>query len=705
MLHNKLWIYNDINDKTAANLAEKTGIPKLMAKVFLSRGMDNADNIKKFLSPSLDMLYNPFLLKDMDRAVERVSRALKNNEKIVIYGDYDVDGVTSTSVLYNFLISQGASVNYYIPDRVDEGYGLSTDAIDRVRMMGAELIITVDCGITAFDEVKYCSQYGIDIIITDHHECKALIPEAYAVVNPCRPDCEYPFKKLAGVGIAFKFVHAMCIKMGLKDQHYRYLDLVALGTVADVVELIDENRAIVKHGMAMIAQTSNLGLQALINISGLKDKPINSFGISYIIAPRVNAAGRVGDAGKAVRLFTTSDFEEANEIAFKLQEDNKYRQDTEAEILSQVEKIIESEINIDKEKVIVVSGEGWHHGVIGIVASKITEKYYRPSILISNENGIGKGSGRSIEGFNLFKALTYCEDLLEKFGGHELAAGLSLSMDNFGELRRRINEYAGIVLSDNDLLPRIRIDSYIRKDDISLESIRELDKLAPFGAGNPEPRFAYSGFTLNEIRTVGDNKHLKLQLGDNGFNVEAIGFNMGNQANEYTENDVVDAVFSLEINTWNSIQKIQLNLKDIKFDSKITEKNRILYNLDKYIVFNDTNDYNIVNGIASSELMLERCDLVAVYQYIRSSTEDKLYIGNLFAYAKKIAHSYKICMNYFKLKKSLEIFNELNLLKMEASGEYGMTIYFPENIKRKANLEDSHLYRKLQALKNRLKEA
>lgn len=729
MLHNKQWVYCKVEDKDIEKTAAEAGISKLLARVFLSRGIHDPAYIGRFLNPLLEDLYDPFLLNDMDRAVERIGKALRDKEKIVVYGDYDVDGVTSTSILYDFLQSLGANVSFYIPDRLDEGYGLSLGAIDRVRQMEASLIITVDCGITAFEEVDYIIGNQIDIIITDHHECMDTLPSACAVINPCRHDSTYPFKELAGVGVAFKLVNALCIRMNLGNLYLKYLDLVALGTVADVVPLVEENRIIVKHGLPCIENTSNTGLKALIENSGLKDKPVNSFSLSFGLAPRVNAAGRLGDAGRAVRLFTTKDGTEASNIASELNEANKYRQDTEQEILRQVVDLIEGDEALQKDSILVVSGQDWHHGVIGIVASKITEKYYRPCILISDEDGMGKGSGRSIEGFNLFEALCFCGDLLEKFGGHELAAGLTLQMDKLEEFRRMINSYAASVLSEEDLIPRLRIDALIGAEDINLNNVSELERLAPFGAGNPGPVFACSRLKVCDIRTVGEDRHLKLKLEGDGFFTDAIGFNMGSLAKTFNYRDILDVVFSLEINVWNSTRRIQFNLKDIKPNDEIIKWNRYLCDLDKSIEFKDSNDYNRDNdvlkkietvaaklsgptdsasgretvfGTLVDALVPERQDLVAVYQYIKAKGGCSLLIDDLFVFARRIAESYRISMNYFKAKKSIEIFHELKLLKAEPAGEYGMSITLTDSAKEKTNLENSKLYRHLQSIKKHL---
>ena len=704
-MQNKIWVCKEISKTEIDRLSVEAGISRLLAKIFLNRGVSDAGYVRDFLNPCLDGLYDPFLLKDMDVAVSRIVKAVECDEHIVIYGDYDVDGVAGTSVLLDFLVSLGANVEFYIPDRLEDGYGLSISTADKVLQKGASILITVDCGITAIDEVKYINSHHMQVIITDHHECMEILPEAFAVINPCRPDCTYPFKELAGVGVVFKLVHALCLKMGIGELYKKYLDLTALGTVADVVPLINENRIIVKYGLAAMEKSQNAGIKALMDVAGLKNKPVTAYGVSFALAPRINAAGRMGSAARTVEMFTGTDPQQAYSIASKLNEENRHRQETEQVIFKQALEFVKTRINLESEKVIVASGEAWHHGIIGIVASKITERYHRPCILISEENGIGKGSGRSIEGFNLFKALIHCDNLLEKFGGHELAAGLSIKTDNLEEFKKKINEYADDVMTAADLIPSIKIDAYIGREEITADNIEELDLLAPFGSGNPGPVFAYDGFRVGEIRLIGENKHLKLRLEAGGFNFDAIGFNMGDMANIYSSSDTVDSVFTLELNTWNNLCKVQLNLKDIRPH--------------KYIVFNESNDYNINDGIINSlsfykaeEIVPERADLALVYKHFKVCCSNQsnnrpevcLEINDLSILARTITDRYKVSMSCFKLEKSIEIFEELKLIKREPLGKNGMiiTIFTDTN---RTNLEDSPVYMKLQGLKEMLRES
>ena len=368
-----------------------------------------------FLNPDYSRLYNPFLLKDMDKAVNRILSALENKEKIIIYGDYDVDGITSTSILFLFLKENGAIVDYYIPNRMEEGYGLNLEAINKIKDKGTDLIITVDTGITAVNEVALAKELGMDVIITDHHECQAEVPQAYAVIDPKQEDCSYPFKLLAGVGVSFKLIQALAKKLNNENSICKYMDIVSVGTVADIVPLIDENRILVKKGFEDIPNTQNIGLDALLKVSGYKGGPVTTGLIGFALGPRLNASGRIGDAKRGIELLITNDKEKAKMIADELNEENKNRQAMEQEIFNEAISLIEKEFDIKNTKVIVIAGEGWHQGVIGIVASKIVEKYYRPTILLTIEDGIAKGSARSVEGFNIFEALCESSQFLTKF--------------------------------------------------------------------------------------------------------------------------------------------------------------------------------------------------------------------------------------------------------------------------------------------------
>ncbi len=588
--HDKQWIQSVVNKDEISVLTEQAKTPEILSKFFLSRGIRDVNYIDKFLNPGLEDLHNPFLIKDMRKAVLRIIKGIKNKEKIVIYGDYDVDGVTSTSILLNFFRELNVDVDFYIPDRVEEGYGLSIAGLEKVCNKAADLIISVDCGITAFDEIKFIKDYckeankQIDVIITDHHQCRddeCYIPEAYAVVNPNRPDCLYPFKNLCGAGVVYKLINAIGIELKLEDIHQKYLDLVAIATIADVVSLVDENRTIVKFGLERLLNTTNIGLKALIRHSGVKDGKIDTITIGYIIGPRINVAGRLGDAGRGVRLFTSNDYEEVERIAKELNEENRLRQDIQTQIFEEVVNNIEEDIEYNKDKILVVAGEEWHHGVIGIVASKITERYNKPTILISIKDGMGMGSGRSLEGFNIFKGLTYCKELFEKFGGHELAGGVTLKKENIEAFRKMINEYAVSIKYENILRPKIFVDAEIKKEDIQIDIVQQLEKLMPFGQDNESPIFVYKNLKIISIGTVGDNKHLKLRFEDSNKVINAIGFNMGDKLNFLSNNNTVDVICRLEINRWNGNENVKLNLIYIKQNYDELLKNKYYYSLEK----------------------------------------------------------------------------------------------------------------------------
>jgi single-stranded-DNA-specific exonuclease len=570
MLKKRIWTYDGINEADIDKLSKEVGIPKLLAKIFLGRNIKDVKYIKSFLNPELNYLHDPFLMKDMEKATNRIISAIKENEKITLYGDYDVDGITGITILYDFLERQGADVTYYIPDRIEEGYGVSMNAIEFLAKNGSNLIITIDCGINAIQEVDYAKNNNVDMIITDHHKCGQVLPKAYAIINPCQEGCTYPFKELAGVGVAFKLINAICINMNLGDIYFRYLDFVAIGTVADVVDLKGENRIIVKQGMSLIPKTTNVGLKALLKVSNLIDRQIDTYEIGFVIGPRINAAGRVGGAARALEMFITKNEKKALDIAEELDIANTIRQEIELKVYEEAIEKIKTEINLKEEKIIVLSNDNWHQGVIGIVASRVMEKHYRPVILISTDKGAGKGSGRSIKGFNLFKALESCQCLLQKYGGHEMAAGLSIDKCDIRDFKKVINEYASKVMEKDMFIPKIRIDAYIDRNDLSIEHVKQLDLLSPFGIGNPSPVFGAKDLTVDNFKGVGaENKHLKARFSLQGVPIDAIGFNMGFATKSLKEGDSVNVAAKLELNTWNSITRVQLNLKDIECNRKI----------------------------------------------------------------------------------------------------------------------------------------
>lgn len=606
LISNKVWEMRQQNGSDidlVGSIAKEFNISDITAKILLNRGLNKTEEISKFLAPSINHFHNPFLLKDMDKAVSRIISAIENKERIIVYGDYDVDGITSTSILLCYLREFTDNIDFYIPDRIEEGYGLSVSSIDKVISNGANLIITVDCGITAVEEVEYIKKCNTEIIITDHHECKDIIPNALAVINPKQKECKYPFKELAGVGVAFKLIQALAEKMKVDNVIDKYIEIVALGTVADVVPLLDENRVIVKFGLEKLQNTDKVGIKSLINISGLHGKPISTTSIGYILAPRINAAGRIGNARRGVELFTNKDKEQADQIALELDQENRNRQHTENIILNEALEMVLNDPEYNRRKVIVLAGEGWHYGVIGIVASRITEKFNKPTILISLDGENGKGSGRSIPGFNVFEALMNCSSFLEKFGGHELAVGLSIKRENILRFIETINSFADSVLCEDDFYPRVKIDTEILKQNIKFELLRELKMLEPYGVGNPYPIFLYNDLKIVDYRTVGDDKHIKLRVEDDDLYVDSIGFNLGELAPKIDVLDKVDIVCSIESNVWNGQEKIQLNIKDIRTNHEILFKEKYYSTLEKSI-FNSIKVQNTDKDILSKIVII-----------------------------------------------------------------------------------------------------
>jgi single-stranded-DNA-specific exonuclease len=573
-MFNKKWTLKYKGSINSYDLNKKMKISPEIGQILKNRGINSEEDAEIFINPSLNYLRDPFLMKDMKKAVDRIRYAMENNQNIWIYGDYDVDGVSSTSVLCLYFDSIGYPVKYYIPNRLEEGYGINEDAIGVLKEQGCDLIISVDCGITSVKEVDLANELGIDVIITDHHEVQENIPNAYAVINPKQEDCNYPFDMLCGCGVAFKIIQALTPKEEFKTSMYDYLEIVTLATICDIVPLVDENRIIVKNGLKLMKEGKNQGLKELINVCVIDTEKIGSSHVGFSIGPRINASGRLGYSYLGVQLFTTKSKEEAVEIANLLEEKNNERQMIEARMYQEAEDIINSDKRYIDDKVLVIANEGWQHGVIGIVASKLTEKYYKPTILLTIEDNEATGSARSIKGFSIFDALVNCSDLLGKFGGHEQAAGLSMDRNNIDELRKRVNEIADYNLADEDMIENIPVEFELNEDSIDFNLIEELHSLEPFGMSNPSPRFIIRNLEIRSIFRMGKEKnHLKLNLEKDKV-YECIGFNMAYMAESYDIGDKVDVLFQLDENTYMGNRKIQFLLKDIRLSyPKDTSKN------------------------------------------------------------------------------------------------------------------------------------
>ena len=557
----KKWEYRELDDEKINSIASKFGVPKLLATVLVSRGIVDDEEIKVFLKPTRNDFHDPYLMPDMEKAVDRIVNAIESQEKVIIYGDYDVDGITSITVLKKFLKNScGLDVGYYIPNRLNEGYGLNNGAIDKIKKDGYSLIITVDCGISAIEEIEYANKLGMEVIVTDHHEPLDILPSAIAVVDLKRKDnTTYPFDSLAGCGVAFKLCQALGMRLDIDEKEYlKYLDIVCVGTISDIVPLVDENRVIAKLGLKLVEVTRNPGLKSLLNAAGYKD--INSTTISFGVAPRINACGRMGHEEEALKLFLTENMVEASTITGKLNEYNRQRQEIEKNIYDEAIRMIEK--NGEDKKAVVLGSHNWHHGVIGIVSSKITEMYYKPSILVCFEGEDGKGSGRSVAGFDLHGALVDLSKYLEKFGGHEMAVGLSIKKSEFNRFKEAFEKYAEDK-NIGELVPVIEIDKLVDFRDVNIDTVRQLDLLEPFGEANRSPIFAFKNLRIDSIRALSDGKHLKMTLKENGIIVNAIGFNLGDLSREYMIGDRIDIAGNLEINSFNGKDSIQINIKDI----------------------------------------------------------------------------------------------------------------------------------------------
>ena len=540
------------------------GYPYLVSAVLAARGVESPEQAAVFLEREDKLTLSPFLMKDMDKAAERVQQALARREKIAVFGDYDVDGITATCILVDYLKGRGADVVHYIPRRIEDGYGLSCDAIRGLYDQGVRLLVTVDCGITGVEEVDYANSIGLDVVITDHHECREVLPRAAAVVDPHRPDCTYPFKHLAGCGVALKLVLALGGPDREGSLFARYCTLAAIGTVADVMQMSGENRTIVSQGLAALERSDFIGLHALLHEAGLSGREVSSVQIGFILAPRINAAGRMGEADKAAELLLCTDPEAAERMAKELCALNRERQNVEQEIYTQAEEMI-GRMSDRERSALVLESSRWHQGVVGIVASRLSEKYSRPSFMIHLNGSTGKGSCRSWGGFNLFAALESCKDLLLGFGGHELAAGFTIDRSNIPAFRDRMNEYARSYCNGRQPEPALEIDAAIAHPaDVTLEEMEALSVLEPYGSGNARPVFCLLGATLLRTQNVGQNRHLKLRLGKGCAQFDGIFFSTVAERCGCAVGDRVDTAFYLQINEFRGSRTVQLQMVDIR---------------------------------------------------------------------------------------------------------------------------------------------
>ncbi|MBI3951374.1 MAG: single-stranded-DNA-specific exonuclease RecJ [Acidobacteria bacterium] len=568
-MQEKRWRVRENNLAASSRLVRELGISNILAHLLCNRGFIEPEAAHQFLKPQLENLYDPYLMAGMRQAVDRIMRAIEQREKIIIYGDYDVDGTTSIIILRKVLEWLGADVSYHVPQRLVDGYGMKEEAVRQAHAAGAKLIISADCGIRAHDVVELANEIGVDVIVTDHHLPEERLPRAVAVLNPQRPDCNYPGKNLAGVGVAFKLVHALLKETGRERTLESFMKVAAIGTIADMVPLKDENRIIAKFGLEGLRQPNNHGLKALLESAGIAfDRSIGHDDIAFRVGPRINAMGRMGRANPVVELFWAESPEEAQSMARVLNEQNAARQQAERQVLDEARQVLEARPDLASTPVIVLVGNGWHRGVTGIAASKIVEKYYRPAIVISLEDGIGYGSGRSIRAFHLLNGLDQCADLFEQYGGHSHAAGLTIREDRIEALTSRLNHYAASVLSKEDLIPEIEIEHVLTVPDIRFELWQEISQLEPLGNGNPKPVLAIRDARMAGEPRILKERHLKFRVMQNGRDVEVVWWNGVEAEADFARNGAISLAFTVDANHYRGSIGIQLVVKDLKLGSQ-----------------------------------------------------------------------------------------------------------------------------------------
>ena len=645
----KKWITAPIDKDLAAQVAENHSLDPFTALILVSRGITEYEDVEDFFDTDFSFC-DPYLIADMDKAALRIKRAIDNFEKICVYGDYDADGVTSTALMYSYLSSHGADVMYYIPDRITEGYGMSCSAVDKLHAQGVKLIVTVDNGVSAIEEIAYAKSLGIETVVTDHHMPGEQLPDAVAVVDPHREDCNLHFKDWAGVGVAFKTVCA------LENGDYseilnEYADILAVGTVADVVDLKDENRAIVKYGVAKINANPCNGINALRQIAGVSDRALNGVGITFSLAPRINAAGRMESAETALKLLLCEDLSAALGIAEQVDNCNKQRHISENEIMEEAVACIEADKRLKYAKVIVVCGENWHHGVIGIVAARITEKYGRPSIVITFDGDKGTGSARSIEGFSVYDAIKACGDYLTHFGGHTMAAGLGIDRENVESFFRAINAYA---LSCEETVPTLMLDCKLNPAYINAQLAESLEALEPFGAGNPQPVFGIFGVRITGIKPVGDGKHLRISFTKGNTQFCAMKFSTTLKELPYREGDTVDLAVKIDKNEFRGEIRASVQIKDMRFsgiDEDKLFKSRALY--EKYMRGETLTCHEARFLTPSREFLL------GVFNFLKN------YGGWQFGIESMLVRTNCPAENLCKMQISVDVLCELGLIRQE----------------------------------------
>ena len=668
---------------------EAAGIPPLAAAVLCARGLDTPEKAAAFLDAGLGQLRNPLLMKDMDKAAARVARALADGETIAVYGDYDVDGITSTCLLTDFLRSEGGQVIPYIPDRMEEGYGLNTDALDTLSREGVSLVVTVDCGITAVEEAGHARALGVDLVVTDHHECKADLPQAVAVVDPHRSDCPYPFKCLAGVGVALKLVLALGGPGRQRELLERYADLAAIGTVADVMNLTGENRTIVRLGLERLRHTARPGLKALLREAGLEERPLTSGTIGYTLAPRINASGRMGCAALAGELLLTDSPARGEELAARLCQLNRERQAIEAEIYEECQALAQA-LPQQQRYALVLAGEHWHQGVVGIVASRLADKYSCPTFMICLQDGKGKGSCRSFAGFNLFAALEHCAPLLEGFGGHELAAGFTILEENIPAFTQAMNDYVCSATGGEEMVSVLDIDAEVEDPGLlTLDGVEGLDLLEPYGSGNPKPVFSLSGCLITALSEVGGGRHLKLKLAAAGRSFDAIFFSATAAQAAVAVGDRIDVAFTPQVNEYRGWRTVQLQVCDLRPALTRAQAERALY--EKFRRGEE------LTPVEAEALLPSREEFVVLWRYLKGHAQPAPLEETAHRLARSIARSAGRRETVMRTLVCLEVFDERGLIHLEHTTDH-LHIAL-QAVEGKVDLEDSWILRRLRQMR------
>ncbi len=675
----KNWIFSALNKDRASLISEKWNVPYFLAVLFDVRGITEEKDIKSILSEDI-ILDDPMTFIDMDKAVARIKKAVDSFERICVYGDYDADGVTSTAILYSYLSSCGADALYYIPDRENDGYGLNNNAIDRLKDEGVKLIITVDNGIVSVNEVNYANSIGVDVVITDHHRTIDTLPNACAVVDPHRKDCKSRFKDLAGCGVAFKLIMALeGENLDINELIANYSDLVAIGTIADVVPLKDENRFLVKTGLEHIENTDRVGLKSLLDDAGLYGRKLNTSNIAFALVPRINASGRLGSSNRAVKLLLSGEVNESDDISVEIGGNNRERQKIEQEIQKEVDALLKNEPERQLDRVLIIDGKNFHHGVIGIVASKITEKYGKPSIIISVDGELAKGSGRSIEGFSLHEAICACSEYLTKFGGHPMAVGLNMKSKDIEPFKKAINEYAKEKGQMPD--PVLNIDCKINPAALSTELVDQINLLEPFGSGNPKPIFALCRMTLSEIHPVSAGKHLRLKFKRADVCIYAMKFFTQADNFEYQVGDVLDIAVTIDKSEYNGKESLSIIIKDIKLSS--SDLGVLLENKRLYESIKRKEEVSIKE---IEDIVPTRDEFAYIYRYIRKNNH---IVTNLQVLENRLKNK----ISTVKIALILDIMDELKLINLEKEADVYKISINSEIIK--VNLEDSKILQHL----------